>query len=157
MSSSGTRGHVIFVSQSAPSQTQDAVTVCHSNVLYISATRGSLPGIQEWRPVQETEAFHHSTPKLSVPGGIQVYVWQSVHLITSHQSLHPPTQIYLCLWYGSLHGTTIHLVRVNLEWRWMNRALVRCNVLSENTKTFRHGKDGATSCSSIVELLYYRF
>lgn len=39
----------------------------------------------------------------------------------------------------------------------MNRALVRCNVLSENTKTLRHGKDEATSCSSIIELLYYRF
>lgn len=44
------------------------------NVNYVNVSPESQLGIQEWRPVQETEAFHCSTPKLSLPSGFQVYV-----------------------------------------------------------------------------------
>lgn len=65
--------------------------------------------------MEETEAFHRSTPKISLPGGIHVYAENSVHLITSHQSLHPPTQNEMCSCYGSQHERTICLVRVDPE------------------------------------------
>lgn len=60
MSSSGTSSRIILVSQSAPSQTQDAVSVRHSNVPYV--TQRSLLGIEEWRLVCLTiRAFNHIT------------------------------------------------------------------------------------------------
>lgn len=41
-------------SQSAPLQSQDVVTACHSNVICVNVTPGSHSGIQEWSAVRET-------------------------------------------------------------------------------------------------------
>lgn len=112
----------------APFQSQDVVTVCNSNVIYVNRKSAGNTGMAP-RAGDRGFSLLYSKAKSSqwIPSVcLTLHAFNHVTSMSasSHTELNMEADIKI----------TIYLVRVNLELRLINRALVRHYPASKNTK-----------------------